>query len=87
MYLATNEQTRNDLLIMILWGLLLVPKNYYIISGEQNIGMIINPLILVGLLILFVCSRTTKLVLGNESPEDPLESKHPEAPCPTQAAT
>jgi len=54
MYMATNEKTRNDLLIVILWGLLLVPKNYYAISGEQNIGVVINPLILIGLLICII---------------------------------
>jgi hypothetical protein len=54
MYMAVNEETRNDLLIVILWGLLLVPKNYYTISGEQNIGVVINPLILIGLLICII---------------------------------
>ena len=36
MYLAMNETTRNDLLIVVLWGLLLVPKNYYVISGRSR---------------------------------------------------
>jgi len=55
MYIAINEERRNDLLIVILWGLLLVPKNYYTIGGvDQNIGMVINPLLLVGLLICMV---------------------------------
>jgi hypothetical protein len=54
MYMAINEKTRNDLLIVILWGLLLVPKNYYTISGEQNIGVVINPLLLIGLLICII---------------------------------
>jgi hypothetical protein len=55
MYLATRDKTRNDLLIVILWGLLLVPKNYYRLQQPpQNIGMIINPLLLIGLLICIV---------------------------------
>jgi hypothetical protein len=55
MYLATKDKTRNDLLIVILWGLLLVPKNYYPLQHPpQNIGMIINPLLLIGLLICIV---------------------------------
>ena len=54
MYMSLNEETRNDLLIVVLWGLLLVPKNYYTISGEQNIGMVINPLLLIGLLICII---------------------------------
>lgn len=87
MYLAINEETRNDMLIVIMWGLLLVPKNYYTISGEQNIGMLINPLILVGLLLLLVLNRTTKTALedegtGNAVPITDLEAEHP-----SQAAT
>lgn len=54
MYLATNEETRNDLLIVVLWGLLLVPKNYYRLESPQNIGMVINPLLLLGLLFCIV---------------------------------
>jgi hypothetical protein len=55
MYMAANEKTRNALLIAILWGLLLVPKNYYPLQHPpQNIGMIINPLLLIGLLICIV---------------------------------
>jgi hypothetical protein len=49
-----NESTRHDLLIVVLWGLLLVPKNYYRLESPQNIGMVINPLLLVGLLICII---------------------------------
>lgn len=54
MYLATNETTPNDLLIVVLWGLLLVPKDYYHFQSIKNIGMVINPLLLIGLLICIV---------------------------------
>jgi hypothetical protein len=61
MYLAANERRRNDLLIVILWGLLLVPKNYYSLQLQlplqiigQNIGMVINPLLLIGLLVCII---------------------------------
>jgi hypothetical protein len=56
MYLAIKEKTKNDLLIIILWGLLLVPKNYMMLnpSFAQNIGMVINPLLLIGLLICII---------------------------------
>jgi hypothetical protein len=68
MYLAINNNTRNDLLTIILWGLLLVPKNYYTLSPPknigtimstdlfigQNIGVVINPLLLIGLLISII---------------------------------
>jgi hypothetical protein len=84
MYLAFKEETRNDLLMVILWGLLLVPKNYYSISYEQNIGMVINPLILVGLL---VCNRTTKTASHNEDTETGMANNDLEAQCPPQAST
>jgi hypothetical protein len=45
MYLANDERTSNDLFIVILLGLLLIPKNYY------KIGMVLNPLLLIGLLV------------------------------------
>ena len=64
MYMAIKERTRHDLLIIILWGLLLVPKNYYPFNLaptnyyshtlHQNIGMVINPLLLIGLLICII---------------------------------
>jgi hypothetical protein len=56
MYLGTNERTRNDLLIIILWGLLLVPKNYMVLISAyaQNIGVVINPLLLIGLLVSII---------------------------------
>jgi hypothetical protein len=60
MYLAADETRRNDLLIVVLWGLLLVPKNYCAISGEQNIGVLINPLLLIGLLICIVPDAFSK---------------------------
>jgi hypothetical protein len=45
MYLANDGRTSNDLIIVILLGLLLIPKNYY------RIGIAINPLLLIGLLV------------------------------------
>jgi hypothetical protein len=87
MYLAIKEETRNDRLIVVLWGLLLIPKNYYSISGEQNIGMIINPLILVGLLLLLVFNRTTKTESDNEGSETGIADNDLEAQCPPLAAT
>ena len=51
MYLGFKEPTRNELLIIILLGLLFIPKNYYTLQSFQNIGVVINPLLLIGLLI------------------------------------
>jgi hypothetical protein len=54
MYLGSREPMRHELLIIILWGLLLIPKNYYILQSFQNIGVVINPLLLAGLLISII---------------------------------
>jgi len=54
MYLGTNEDSRKALLTIILWGLLLVPKAYYHLQPPQNIGMVINPLLLIGLLVCII---------------------------------
>ena len=59
-HLDMNKTTRNDLLIVVLWGLLLVPKNYYHLEFPQNIGMIINPLLLIALLICIVPDAFSK---------------------------
>jgi hypothetical protein len=55
MYLASGDRPRHAILIVILWGLLLVPKNYCALwEPPQNIGMVINPLLLIGLLISII---------------------------------
>jgi hypothetical protein len=53
-YLGSGERTLNEPAIIILWSLLLIPKNYYIIQSFQNIGVVINPLLLIGLLICII---------------------------------
>jgi len=50
-HLAMNKTTRNDLLVAVLWGLLLVPSNYYHLDFPHNVGMVINPLPVIALLI------------------------------------
>lgn len=72
MYIASNNKSRLDMPIIILWGLLLIPKNYYTISGDQNIGMVINPLLLIGLLILLACGRTPKVIPENKNALQPV---------------
>jgi hypothetical protein len=64
MYMAVKEKTRHSLLTVILWGLLLVPKNYYPLHLapadyypyilHQSIGMVVNPLLLIVLLVCIV---------------------------------
>jgi hypothetical protein len=50
-HLAMNKTTRNDLLIVVLWGLLLVPNNYCHLDFPHNVGMIISPPPVLALLI------------------------------------
>jgi hypothetical protein len=57
MFLAVSEKARNDTIIVALWGLLLIPKNYYPLNSlHQNIGMLVNPLLLIALLICLIPS-------------------------------
>ena len=49
-----SEPSPHDLQYLLGFGLLLAPKNYLILSGDLNIGMILNPLLLLGLLIRHV---------------------------------
>jgi hypothetical protein len=61
MYMSFAERTRRDVWIVVLWGLLLVPKNYYPLhlapanyysfEVHQTVGMVINPLLLIAMLI------------------------------------
>jgi len=60
-FVALNMTSRNDLLIVVLWGLLLVPKNYYPLNSlHQNIGMLVNPVLLAGLLLCVAPTAFTK---------------------------
>lgn len=65
MYVATSRDERHSLIIMILWGLLLVPKNYYRLGPEQNVGMVINPLLLMALLICILPDAFSKAGLNS----------------------
>ena len=51
MYLSTSETSRFDSYYVVLFSLLLIPKNYGILTGEQNIAMLLNPMLLVVLTI------------------------------------
>jgi len=54
MFINSGIKTRADAALTILFGLLLIPKNYFVFYNDQNIGMVINPLLLLALLILLV---------------------------------
>ena len=47
MYLGTRETSRFDRCYVLLFGLLLIPKNYGILTGDRNIAMLLNPVLLV----------------------------------------
>ena len=52
LFLKKNDQESFDFPITILWGILLIPKNYPVFGWEQNIGMLLNPILLL-LIMLF----------------------------------
>ena len=60
LFITNDEKSNFDLPIIILWGLLLVPKNYYTLAGEQNIGMLLNPILIVLILILSLFNISKK---------------------------
>ncbi|GEM_PF-2457859 len=43
-----------DKTLLLLWALLLVPKNYLVFQSDQNITMLLNPILLVLMLILLL---------------------------------
>lgn len=55
-FLSKEEESTSDFCLTILWGLLFIPKSYFQIQGEQNINMLLNPviiLVMLGVLLLF----------------------------------
>ena len=61
MYLGTCETSHFDRYYLVLFSLLLIPKNYGILSGDRNIAMLLNPVLLLlltaTLLIHRCCSK------------------------------
>ncbi len=47
MFINSNEQSRYNVLYAILFGLLLIPKDYYIIRDWISISVIINPILII----------------------------------------
>ena len=47
MFLNHAKPSGSDTVYALLWGLLLIPKDYFIISGDISIAVLINPLIMV----------------------------------------
>jgi hypothetical protein len=50
LFLAAPETRRSDLLFVVLFGLLLVPKGLPVLFDDVNVGSLVNPLLLAGLM-------------------------------------
>lgn len=57
-YVTSNEISKLDFLITSLLGLIFIPKAYFLIDGDVNLGTLLNPLLLVALLFLLISSST-----------------------------
>jgi hypothetical protein len=57
LFLSSKEKGTHDFLLIILFGLLLIPKNYYTLNIDQNIGMLLNPIIIVLILTTGIKNR------------------------------
>lgn len=54
MFINSQEQAKNNVLYAILFGLLLIPKDYYIIRSFISISVIINPILIIIFMILLI---------------------------------
>lgn len=55
MFLGLEQSTLIDRLLVILFGLLLIPKAYFILEADVNVGVLLNPVLL--LLILIISTK------------------------------
>lgn len=73
-FINKKEKDNYDLIYLLLFAFLLVPKNYYnfdvpnlAISREANLGVVINPLIMSAMVILIVINGVRKYKLKHNS--------------------
>ncbi len=57
LFLSSKDKNIHDYHLTILFGLLLIPKNYFTLNIDQNIGMLINPIIIILILITAISNR------------------------------
>jgi hypothetical protein len=65
MFLVADKTSRHDPILVILWGLLLVPKNYWPLDSAEKIGMVVNPLLLIALLVCILPDAFSGRVLAS----------------------
>ena len=73
LYLFLNEAppSRMDAAVVLLYALLLIPKNYYVIREDLNIGMLINPPLLIALLVCVWRHRPEPAIQASPSSSEP----------------
>ena len=57
LFLNHAKPCKSDLVFALLWGLLLIPKDYYLISGDISIAVLFNPLIMVMMISMILLDR------------------------------
>ena len=60
LFLISEHKSKADLYIVVLLGLIMVPKAYMILQNDANIGLLINPLLLIFLLVITLISFWNK---------------------------
>jgi hypothetical protein len=60
LFIQTSKLTKNDLLYAILFGILLIPKNYYYLFDDVSASVIINPLLMTAMLVMILVKNIKK---------------------------
>ena len=60
LFLSAEERSKWDALVILLAGFVLIPKAYYVFYSDINLGIVLNPLLLITLLISLLAIRFQK---------------------------
>jgi hypothetical protein len=57
LFLAKEKVESIDTSMVILWGLLFIPKGFIVLNQDQNINMIVNPLLIIIMICILLSSK------------------------------
>jgi hypothetical protein len=60
LFLNSHKQSKHDILYTILFGLLLIPKDYLIIQADISIAVFLNPLLMLMIAGTILLDRTSR---------------------------
>ena len=63
LYVNNQETVKADGWITVIFGLLLIPKAYLVLQSDINIGVLLNPLILMALFVSVLFSPSEKIIM------------------------